>query len=61
MGSATYAPEKSAIVWTIKQFQGGKEFILRAHFGLPSVKNGIFFFFNFKLIIYIYILNYYNN
>jgi len=47
MGSATYAPEKSAIVWTIKQFQGGKEFILRAHFGLPSVKNGIFFFFYF--------------
>jgi len=39
MGSAAYAPEKSAIVWTIKQFQGGKEFILRAHFGLPSVKN----------------------
>jgi len=40
MGTATYAPEKNAIVWTIKQFQGGKEFILRANFGLPSVKNG---------------------
>jgi len=39
MGSASYAPEKNAIVWTIKQFQGGKEFVLRAHFGLPSVKN----------------------
>ena len=25
----------------IKQFPGGKEFMLRAHFGLPSVKNGI--------------------
>jgi len=39
MGNVAYVPEKNAIVWTIKQFQGGKEFILRAHFGLPSVKN----------------------
>ena len=39
IGSAEYAPEKSALVWKIKQFQGGKEFILRAHFGLPSVRN----------------------
>ena len=34
-----YAPELSAIQWTIKQFQGGREFIMRAHFGLPSVKS----------------------
>ncbi|KAJ3289052.1 AP-1 complex subunit mu-1 [Borealophlyctis nickersoniae] len=39
VGYATYAPEKNAIVWKIKQFPGGKEFSMRAHFGLPSVKN----------------------
>merc|ERR1712023_563021 len=37
IGSVKYAPEKDAIVWTIKQFQGGKEYLMRAHFGLPSV------------------------
>jgi AP-1 complex subunit mu len=35
-----YAPEKSAMVWKIKQLGGGREFLMRAHFGLPSVKNG---------------------
>ncbi|KAL7751793.1 AP-1 adaptor complex mu subunit Apm1 [Sorochytrium milnesiophthora] len=39
VGSVSYAPEKNAIVWKIKQFQGGKEFVMRAHFGLPTVKN----------------------
>ncbi|KAJ3043669.1 AP-1 complex subunit mu-1 [Rhizophlyctis rosea] len=39
VGYAQYAPEKNAIVWKIKQFPGGKEFTMRAHFGLPSVKN----------------------
>ncbi|KAG9295396.1 hypothetical protein G9A89_013425 [Geosiphon pyriformis] len=39
IGSVQYAPERSCIVWKIKQFQGGKEFLMRAHFGLPSVKN----------------------
>jgi AP-1 complex subunit mu len=38
MGSVHYAPEKSAIVWKIKQFGGGKEFVMRAELGLPSVK-----------------------
>lgn len=37
VGSARYAPELNALVWTIKSFPGGKEFLLRAHFGLPSV------------------------
>jgi len=46
MGTASYAPEKNAIIWSIKQFQGGKEFILRAHFGLPSVKNGKLYYLN---------------
>lgn len=39
IGSVSYAPERSALIWKIKQFQGGKEFVMRAHFGLPSVKN----------------------
>jgi AP-1 complex subunit mu len=39
-GSVQYAPDKSAFVWKIKQLAGGKEFLMRAHFGLPSVKNG---------------------
>ncbi|KAI8828631.1 Mu homology domain-containing protein [Chytriomyces cf. hyalinus JEL632] len=37
-GLAQYAPELNAIVWKIKTFPGGKDFVLRAHFGLPSVK-----------------------
>ncbi|EFJ52801.1 hypothetical protein VOLCADRAFT_108841 [Volvox carteri f. nagariensis] len=37
-GSAAYVPEKSALVWTIKSFPGGKEYSLRCHFGLPSVE-----------------------
>lgn len=39
IGSVVYAPEKSAMVWKIKQLGGGKEFLMRAHFGLPSVKS----------------------
>ena len=42
IGYVEYAPEKCAFVWKIKSFAGGKEFICRAHFGLPSVKNGIY-------------------
>ena len=38
IGSVHYAPEQSAIVWKIKQFGGGKEFLMRAELGLPSVK-----------------------
>lgn len=38
MGSCKYAPEKSAVIWTIKQFPGGKEFFMKAHFNLPSVQ-----------------------
>jgi AP-1 complex subunit mu len=40
MGYVEYAPEKGAFIWKIKSFAGGKEFLCRAHFGLPSVKNG---------------------
>ncbi|KAA0189803.1 AP-1 complex subunit mu-1 [Fasciolopsis buskii] len=38
MGSAKYMPEISVVVWTIRSFPGGKEHILRASFGLPSVE-----------------------
>jgi AP-1 complex subunit mu len=37
IGSVKYAPELDCIIWSIKQFQGGKEYLMRAHFGLPSV------------------------
>jgi AP-1 complex subunit mu len=36
-GSAVYVPERSALVWKIKAFPGGKELLLRAKFNLPSV------------------------
>jgi AP-1 complex subunit mu len=36
-GSVKYSPERDAIIWTIRQFQGGKEFLMKAHFGLPSI------------------------
>jgi len=39
IGTVKYAPERDAIVWAIKQFHGGKEYLMRAHFGLPSVSN----------------------
>jgi len=37
-GSAEYAPEREALVWKIKNFPGGKEFMLRAKFSLPSIE-----------------------
>ncbi len=36
-----YAPERDCIIWTVKQFPGQKELLLRAHFGLPSIESGI--------------------
>jgi AP-1 complex subunit mu len=42
MGGVTYVPDADAIKWTIKQFHGGKEALMRAHFGLPSVEAGEF-------------------
>lgn len=37
IGTVTYYPDRDAIVWTIKQFTGAKEYLMRAHFGLPSI------------------------
>lgn len=39
IGTVTYFPDRNAIVWTIKQFSGTKEYLMRAHFGLPSISN----------------------
>lgn len=36
IGTVTYVPDKDAIVWSIKQFYGAREYLMRAHFGLPS-------------------------
>jgi AP-1 complex subunit mu len=38
-GSMRYTPRENALVWTIKQFPGKKQFTLKAHFGLPSVES----------------------
>lgn len=38
IGHCKYAPEQSAVIWSIKSFPGGKEYLMRAHFGLPSVQ-----------------------
>lgn len=39
IGNVTYYPDKDAIVWSIKQFTGSKEYLMRAHFGLPSISS----------------------
>ncbi|KAJ6558276.1 clathrin adaptor mu subunit [Mycena capillaripes] len=38
-GKVQYVPDRNGFVWTMKQLAGGKEFMMRAQFGLPSVKN----------------------
>ena len=40
VGTVKYAPGKHAFVWTIKQFQGGKDLTMQAHFNLPSIQAG---------------------
>merc|ERR1719283_161198 len=35
IGACRYVPEKSSVVWSIKSFPGGKEYLMRASFGLP--------------------------
>jgi AP-1 complex subunit mu len=37
-GKMAYSPKDDTLVWTLKKFAGGKEFQLRAHFGLPSLE-----------------------
>jgi AP-1 complex subunit mu len=38
-GKMKYSPKDNCLVWAIKQFPGGKQFTLKAHFGLPSVES----------------------
>ncbi|XP_072023671.1 AP-1 complex subunit mu-1-like isoform X1 [Amphiura filiformis] len=38
VGYAKYIPEQNQCIWHIKSFPGGKEFLMRAHFNLPSVE-----------------------
>ncbi|KAJ1506783.1 AP-1 complex subunit mu-1 [Coelomomyces lativittatus] len=44
LGAAHYLPEVNKIQWKMKQLQGGKECLMRAHFGLPTVRIGKFLF-----------------
>mmetsp|Transcript_53242 Transcript_53242/g.134080 ORF Transcript_53242/g.134080 Transcript_53242/m.134080 type:complete len:429 (-) Transcript_53242:655-1941(-) len=37
IGSVRYLPQEDVMVWSIKQFQGQKDFIMKANFGLPSI------------------------
>ncbi|CAJ0927662.1 unnamed protein product, partial [Mesorhabditis belari] len=39
IGSVKYAPELNAFVWTIRSFPGGREYLMRAHFLLPSISS----------------------
>lgn len=39
-GKVEYVPEKECCVWRIKQFQGERDFVMRAQFGLPSISSG---------------------
>jgi len=37
VGTVKYVPDKSCMVWCIKQFPGRKEFLMRAQFGFPTI------------------------
>jgi len=39
VGNVKWMPATSTLNWNIKSFPGGKEFLMRAHFGLPSVES----------------------
>ena len=41
LGHCRYVPEQSAAVWTIKSFPGGKEYLMKAQFFLPSVSGDL--------------------
>jgi len=41
IGHCKYTPEQNAIVWNIKSFPGGKEYLMRAHLSLPSVEGDL--------------------
>lgn len=37
-GTVKYVPEKSTLLWSIKNFPGGKEFVCKCQYTLPSVR-----------------------
>lgn len=39
VGFVKYLPGLNAIVWNIKSFPGGKEYVMKACFGLPSIES----------------------
>lgn len=39
VGVVKYVPDKSSMVWCIKQFPGRKEYLMRAEFGFPSIED----------------------
>ena len=38
IGTVVYVPDCNCVVWSIKQFFGSREYLMRAHFGLPSIR-----------------------
>jgi AP-1 complex subunit mu len=39
IGTVVYVPDCNCVVWSIKQFFGSREYLMRAHFGLPSIRS----------------------
>eukprot|EP01068_Selenidium_serpulae_P004226 Selendium_serpulae@DN3460_c0_g1_i1.p1 len=39
IGSVAYAPDRNEMVWSIKQFQGMRDYMMSAIFGLPSISD----------------------
>lgn len=37
VGTVSYVPALDAVKWSIKQFHGQREYVMRARFGLPSI------------------------
>merc|ERR1712217_847207 len=37
MGKVEYVPEETCLKWRIKQFNGQKEYLMKAHFGLSPI------------------------
>jgi hypothetical protein len=48
IGTVQYFPEKDCVVWSIKQFEGQKEYFMRTHFGSSSFRH---FFVCFRILV----------
>lgn len=40
IGTAVYKPECDAVSWSIRSLPGGREYMMRASFGLPTIRSG---------------------